>query len=510
MDAQAQAGAAERARLRVLPQIVPSQVCLRCDVCCRFPEPDSFLRPYFTADEVRRAVAAGLPPASFADPRGGQVVVVPNPAGEGYLCPAFDPATSRCRIYEHRPLDCRLYPFALMWSADGREVLLGWDTKCPFLREGGGPEAEARAAEVAALVEAEDSLDELAAHPRLIGRFQEDVAVVRRLPRLTERVSRTASPRSPVPASSASVTLRPLALADRARFEAAVAAVESPLGAYAFPYHYMWRRVLAYALADIEGHLCLFAESPDGLFMPLPPLPLGEGSGRETQAVLDACFAVMEAGNGGSAVSRVENVAEELVPSCRAAGCQVAPKDADYLYRAGDLVRLAGDRYKSQRAACNRFARGGRFTVAPYRVQDREACLALYRRWAAQREARGLSAAARHMLEDSASAHDEVLTQAEALGLVGLVVRVDGALAAYTLGCRRSPAVFCVLVEVADRSLPGLAPFIFRECCREAAGCGVALINTLDDAGLPGLAASKRAYHPLRLVPSFIATRPRP
>ncbi len=35
-----------------LPQIVPRQICFRCDVCCRFPEPDSFLRPYFTADRM--------------------------------------------------------------------------------------------------------------------------------------------------------------------------------------------------------------------------------------------------------------------------------------------------------------------------------------------------------------------------------------------------------------------------------------------------------------------------
>src|SRR5437868_9945275 len=31
-----------------LPQLVPSRTCLQCDVCCRFPDPDSSLRPYFT------------------------------------------------------------------------------------------------------------------------------------------------------------------------------------------------------------------------------------------------------------------------------------------------------------------------------------------------------------------------------------------------------------------------------------------------------------------------------
>ncbi|HEY5627110.1 MAG TPA: hypothetical protein VIR79_04150, partial [Nitrospira sp.] len=44
----------------VLPQLVPSSTCLRCEVCCRFPDPDSPLRPYFTEQEVSRAVAGGV------------------------------------------------------------------------------------------------------------------------------------------------------------------------------------------------------------------------------------------------------------------------------------------------------------------------------------------------------------------------------------------------------------------------------------------------------------------
>ena len=94
-----------------LPQIVPSQACFRCDVCCRFPEPDSFLRAYFTADEIRRAVGEGLKAGHFPDPAGGQISLTLNPSGEGHLCPAFDPSTARCWIYEVRPLDCHMDPF---------------------------------------------------------------------------------------------------------------------------------------------------------------------------------------------------------------------------------------------------------------------------------------------------------------------------------------------------------------------------------------------------------------
>ena len=63
-----------------LLQIVPSSACFRCDVCCRFPERDSFLRPFFTADEISTATAAGLAPELFSSLDGSQIDLVPNPA----------------------------------------------------------------------------------------------------------------------------------------------------------------------------------------------------------------------------------------------------------------------------------------------------------------------------------------------------------------------------------------------------------------------------------------------
>ncbi|OLC41469.1 MAG: hypothetical protein AUH74_05815 [Nitrospirae bacterium 13_1_40CM_4_62_6] len=214
----------------------------------------------------------------------------------------------------------------------------------------------------------------------------------------------------------------------------------------------------------------------------------------------------MRARNGGSAVSRIENVPDELQAPLQALGYRVVPKDSDCLYRSRDLATLAGDRYKSQRAACNRFERDSRYRCEPYQDAHREASLALFEEWAAQKEAEGLDAGARHMVKDSASAHREALTHHRALGLAGRVVWVDGAVRAYTFGYERSPSVFCILLEVADRRIPGLAQFLFRESCREAAGRGFEFINTMDDSGLPGLAQSKRAYRPVRMLPNYIAT----
>src|SRR5438094_6979748 len=123
--------------IRVVEQIVPSRVCFTCDVCCRFPERDSPLRPYFTREEIQAAIARGISPDAFPDHTGSKVAVVPQ--GEGYRCPAFQPETGRCGIYEDRPLDCRLYPVAVMWDRENADVVMGWDSKCPFIRDNWNP-----------------------------------------------------------------------------------------------------------------------------------------------------------------------------------------------------------------------------------------------------------------------------------------------------------------------------------------------------------------------------------
>lgn len=179
-----------------LLQLVPSSSCFQCDVCCRFPERTSFLRPFFTAQEIAKAISLGIRREQFPDENGCQIEVVPHPAGQGYLCPAFDPHTSHCTIYEARPLDCQLYPFVIMWDAEGKEVLMGMDLKCPFLTSIGVkldganlPSAVVDySKQVQAFLEQESTLKILETHPRLITPFQDDVVIIAPLRRVTGRV----------------------------------------------------------------------------------------------------------------------------------------------------------------------------------------------------------------------------------------------------------------------------------------------------------------------------------
>ncbi|RMH09018.1 MAG: YkgJ family cysteine cluster protein [Nitrospirae bacterium] len=179
-----------------VPQLVPSQTCLTCEVCCRFPERNSPLRPYFRMQEIDRAIAHGLAPIHFSDHQGCHITVIPHPHAEGYICPAFDPLTQHCQIYEVRPLDCQLYPFLLMWDPDRTTVLLGWDRKCPFLLQTSphtvhplsSSELAVYAHHLSTTLDGPETAAQLAQTPKLITCYQDDVVIVAELKRLTHHL----------------------------------------------------------------------------------------------------------------------------------------------------------------------------------------------------------------------------------------------------------------------------------------------------------------------------------
>ena len=436
----------------------------------------------------------GVEGTAFPNHRGSQVILVPDPLGNGYFCPAFDATTSTCRIYERRPLDCQLYPLALMWNQPHDQVLLGWDTKCPYMRGEIPGEIQRHAERVIALLDQPDLHGQVVAHPRLIGRFQEDVVVLARLPRLTASIVGQWGP----------TPLHRFTLEDIPRMTAALERSEwchaQSLAAYAPAYHYMWNGLLAYWWMELQGTFCLFAQSPDGWFMPLPPIGAGP-----LDAPLSDAMGLLRRWNGDSSVSRVENIPSQLAPELARLGYRLTLKEPDYLYRATDLAALAGDRYKSQRALCNRFEREQSFEVDSYQAGDRRDCRALLGGWSRQKQAEGLESFGAMLLADARSAHETILSQAPDLRVTGKVVKVHGRLCAYTFGYWLTSTTFCVLLEVTDRTLSGLAQYLFRETCRTALAAGAEYINAMDDAGLPGLRRSKQGYHPAMLIPNFVA-----
>ncbi|HVM31800.1 MAG TPA: YkgJ family cysteine cluster protein [bacterium] len=163
-----------------LPQLIPSEVCLECPVCCRFPEKQASLSPFFFPEERAQVEALGEDGRAFRAAGASKAEVVE--CGHGFACTFFNPGDHTCRIYPVRPLDCSMYPAAVMWSQDRRQVLMGADTKCPALRR---PEIAAKLDHyldwMQRYLESADISSLIHQHPEWITDFQEEVVEARPL-----------------------------------------------------------------------------------------------------------------------------------------------------------------------------------------------------------------------------------------------------------------------------------------------------------------------------------------
>ena len=182
-------------------------------------------------------------------------------------------------------------------------------------------------------------------------------------------------------------------------------------------------------------------------------------------------------------------------------------KETEYLYETGALIKLEGDRYKSKRTAYNHLIRNyPTAELQPYRSTHLTGCLALHESWQEERRKRSHDEIYRAMLEDSWHAHHTALINYEKLGLIGRVVSIGGVVKGYTFGYPLNSEIFCILFEVTDLRIRGLAQFIFREFCREQAA--YRQINTMDDSGLENLKRVKLSYRPTKQLPSYNLFRP--
>lgn len=269
--------------------------------------------------------------------------------------------------------------------------------------------------------------------------------------------------------------------------------------AYSFITHFFWQDHFSFHWTVHRDHFLLFAAYDRCLYMPLPPL-----GPPDREIVLD-CFAWMDQTNPDRAISRIENIPEAAAGFYRAGGFVVAPKDPEYLYRRTDLAELKGDRYKSQRALCNRFEKIFRPNDRPYTPADEAGARALFQKWSADRKAKHPDPIYHFMLQDAESVHQRALAEADSLGLTGRVVETAGAIAGYTFGFPLNPMTFCILLEVADPKMKGAAAYLFHAFARSLTD--FESINAMDDSGIPSLRKTKEAYRPIQKLGVYLARR---
>ncbi|GEM_PF-330866 len=554
-----------------LKQLIPSEICLACEVCCRYPDRQTLMAPVFSREEQQKAVELGLPKQSFPTPEPGRGARIRVTTGESsstasfdklrtlsersesnglttscYQCPAFVPGTHECTIYPERPFDCQLYPFMLMFSQHKSKVHLIMDPLCPFIQTHNNPLSPnpltAYGRYLYDYLEQPEIIQWICQNQNLVSEYQDSMIRVRDLEKLTKSLV-------PEPIQQG---LTPLTSRDFDRFQKAFSRKKPILSCEHFLFHYLWNDSLRYYWTEMNGYLCLFAETGNHLFMPVPPMDVGARRAVPLPEIVEECFNIMNFWNQNRAVSRIAGIREEDIVNVGATprGCPpgagtgarpytVTLVEHDYLYRRIDLVNLKGNTYKSKRASYNQFLRNHPAAIYhPFTKEDIPACLHLYQTWLAQYKERRLDSSAssfdklrtlsersesngltirKHeieMAEENFKVHQKAFL--ETVGarpfdgaqgkravplLIGRVIEINGEISGYTFGVPLSSEIFYILFEITDLTIKGISQYLFREFCRELEP--YPFIHAGGDSGLDSLRRVKESYHPLKKYPVY-------
>jgi len=112
-----------------LKQFVPSEVCLKCQGCCRYKQDYSVWRPKL-GEEDKKDLAALIHSGDILDSY-GYLKTIQN-CGQ-HFCKFLNPQNNTCGIYDKRPFECSLYPFILSQTPDAVKVYV--HLSCPYVQD---------------------------------------------------------------------------------------------------------------------------------------------------------------------------------------------------------------------------------------------------------------------------------------------------------------------------------------------------------------------------------------
>jgi len=271
---------------------------------------------------------------------------------------------------------------------------------------------------------------------------------------------------------------------------------------YSFATLYLWSDIYRQQVAEFEGDVL---ERLSGARGPAYLFPAGRAPLRRTLEAL-----AQDAAQRGQSC-RLACVTPEQKEQVEAAWperfqWELDRDGFDYVYEIGRLAELPGKKLQGKRNHINRFLENcPDWTTEEITEKTLPECAEMDREW--NRLCRGRMAAedAEGELMNESRALALAFANYRALGLTGLLLRVQSRVIAFTIGSPICEDTFDVHFEKAFGEIPGAYPMINREFARflQKRHPKLRYLNREDDLGLEGLRRSKESYHPDTLIEKY-------
>lgn len=261
----------------------------------------------------------------------------------------------------------------------------------------------------------------------------------------------------------------------------------------AFGSLYIWRKAYDMRYAVTDGCLVLWSKDGDnaaGLRFPV-------GDGDKFAAAKKACDYMEQIGEKPQFYGVTEDVVEYIRENTDEYDISDMSAYADYVYESESLISLSGKKLHSKKNHLNKFKKTYNYEYLSIRPFDRDSVMKAYDSWA---ELSDKYLKAEH---DSIS---DVIENLDLLDIKGAMLKVDGKIAAFSLGERLCDDMAVIHVEKADTSYDGSYAAI-NQMFAQNEWSGYKYINREDDCGLSGLRKAKLSYRPAFMVEKFKVIR---
>jgi hypothetical protein len=175
--------------------------------------------------------------------------------------------------------------------------------------------------------------------------------------------------------------------------------------------------------------------------------------------------------------------------------------NSDYVYLVKDMAELAGRNYSAKRNLIKQCLREYNCTYETIAAANLDECRDLLERWCDMRHCE-----LDHGLSGEWLALKETLNNFLEFGLLGGLVRVNGAASAFAIGERLNRDTAVCHFEKALPTVQGLGQLINQWFAAHTLQ-DFTYVNREQDLGIPGLRQAKESYHPTHLVEKFTAFR---
>ena len=176
---------------------------------------------------------------------------------------------------------------------------------------------------------------------------------------------------------------------------------------------------------------------------------------------------------------------------------------SDYIYLTRDLINLKGNKYSKKRNLIHQFERNwldnSEITVEPMTTASTNDCVDFMDRWCEERDC--------SLDDDSELACEKeavvnTITHMELMEVKGLMLRINGQVAAFGMASVLTPEMGVIHFEKALSSIKGLYQYFDNICVKHLLK-DFKYANKENDMGIPGLKKSKKSYHPVMIVDSY-------